>query len=449
MGCGSSRAAESRVVALCRERRVLIRVAVERRYALAATHFAYFRALAAVGDALERFVREELAVVPSPPGTPVLTLPSEGKGTSKSTGSSGDGGGSAGGSSSVTPLSHSLSDDGSHLHLSSGSEADASPEKKSGGGEGGESSSSPPRRASAASSPDHSFIRSSSAIPTMIYEGPSNQPWQNPPNSGYGYGFEYGYPPYGVPIGSPPTGRENSYYYDRPMSPPGSAAVAPSTPPPPPPPGGSAWEFFDPFSTYEQLLPEYGHGRYGMSSYASSTNSSEVREREGIPDLEDEAEVEPTKEVRKEKKVAREDSGGKESSISSSYKTESTPERNGKVGTEEKENKSSSVSSRLRSSGEDEGSSGKKKGVKFEEEISLATEESGPSSQKSLSTPTSGKLTSNGQNTRDVAEVVKEIKEHCNSAAKHGEEVSRMLEVGKLPYRSRSRMFRGYGMLWH
>nr|XP_010930667.1 nitrate regulatory gene2 protein [Elaeis guineensis] len=465
MGCGSSRAAESRVVSLCRERRELIRAAADRRYALASAHAAYFRALAAVGDSLERFVREELAVAP------VLTLPSDGKGKSKSVSSASDDGGgsrgSGGGSSSVTPLSHSLSDDGSHLHVSSGSE------RKGGGGDGGgggggvgvESSSSPPRSASAASSPNYSFMRSSTAFPTMVYEDPITQQWQHPSNSGYGYGYEYGYgygyPPYGVPIGSPLPGRENSYYYDQPMSPPVSAAAAPSTPPPPPPPEGSAWEFFDPFNTYEKLLPEYGGGRYGVTSYASSPDSSEVREKEGIPDLEDETEVEAMKKVGKEKKVVTEDSGGKESSIGS-YKTESTQEmgekdeKNGKIGSEEKESKSSSVSSRIRSNGEDDGSSGKKKGVKFEEEASFVMEESRPSSAKALSTPSSGKSSStpsngklmsdpssgNAHGPRDVAEVVKEIKGHFNSAANYGEEVSGMLEVGKLPYRSRSRMFR-------
>ncbi|EHA8589651.1 hypothetical protein COCNU_scaffold011718G000070 [Cocos nucifera] len=312
MGCGSSRAAESRVVSLCRERRELIRAAADRRYALASAHAAYFRALAAVGDSLERFVLEELAVAPSP----MLTLPSDGKGTSKSVSSASDGGG---GSSSVTPLSHSLSDDGSHLHLSSGSESKGGAGDGGGGGGGGggvELSSSPPGSASAASSPSYSFMKSSTAIPTMVYEDPNTQQWQHPSNSGYGYGYEYGYgygyPPYGVPIGSPVPGRENSYYYDQPMSPPVSVAEAPPTPPPPPPPEGSAWEFFDPFNTYEKLLPEYGGGRYGVTSYASSPDSSEVREKEGIPDLEDETEVEAMKKVGKEKKVAGEDSGAEE-----------------------------------------------------------------------------------------------------------------------------------------
>lgn len=60
--------------ALCRERVALIRAAADRRYALAAAHAAYFRSLAAVGDALRRFVASALA--PGTPGSsPVLTLP--------------------------------------------------------------------------------------------------------------------------------------------------------------------------------------------------------------------------------------------------------------------------------------------------------------------------------------------------------------------------------------
>ncbi|MFQ6649129.1 hypothetical protein Gotur_023321, partial [Gossypium turneri] len=49
-------------------------------------------------------------------------------------------------------------------------------------------------------------------------------------------------------------------------------------PPPPSPPRTSAWDFLNPFESYEN----YNH------LYTPSRDLREVREAEGIPDLEDE-----------------------------------------------------------------------------------------------------------------------------------------------------------------
>ncbi|URD72628.1 DUF630 DUF632 domains containing protein [Musa troglodytarum] len=178
MGCGSSKAEESKLVALCRERTELIRAARDRRYALAAAHAAYFRALAAVGDAFHHFVHEELAPA-SPPGSPDLVLPSsEGKRKARTgRGSAITSAAASSTSSSVTSLTHSLSPEGSHLPLSSGSESEASPQDAGGstsfadrkassvgGGGGGEVSSSSHQPFSP-TSPNSTFIRSSTAIP--------------------------------------------------------------------------------------------------------------------------------------------------------------------------------------------------------------------------------------------------------------------------------------------
>ena len=55
--------------------------------------------------------------------------------------------------------------------------------------------------------------------------------------------------------------------------------------------------FLNPFDSYDSVYPSYySHSRYG-SVVGSSPDSKEVREREGIPDLEDETEQEVTKEV--------------------------------------------------------------------------------------------------------------------------------------------------------
>ena len=70
-------------------------------------------------------------------------------------------------------------------------------------------------------------------------------------------------------------------------------------PPPPSPPRTSAWDFLYPFESGENYYP----------AYTPSRDSKELREEEGIPDLEDEdLEKEVVKEVYREQKFV--DSGG-------------------------------------------------------------------------------------------------------------------------------------------
>ena len=130
MGCGGSKVDDLPLVTRCRERKELIKAASDHRYALAAAHLLYFHSLKDVGDAIRRFVDEELVIAAassSSPGSPVLNLPSK-EGKSKN-------------SSSSTSISHSLDSSthknhhnkskikgeaqedlqDSHLHLSSGS----------------------------------------------------------------------------------------------------------------------------------------------------------------------------------------------------------------------------------------------------------------------------------------------------------------------------------------
>ncbi|URE43880.1 DUF630 DUF632 domains containing protein [Musa troglodytarum] len=419
MGCANSKAAEeSKPAELCRERVELIRAARDLRYALAAAHAAYFRALAAVGDALHRFVREELAPASALPASPVLVFPS-----SESKGKPGSVRGSvvaaaASTSSSATPLLHSLSPEGSHLPLSSASEemspraggregSDAGKKDGSGNdGAEGEESSSPPQRFWPPSS-DSSSMRSSTAMPTMVYQDPLTPPWSNSAYDGYGY--ESGYPPYGVPIASLLQEREDKMD-------PSVPAVAPGTPPPPPPPETSSWDFFNPFNFYEGFLPDYSGGRYGVRSSVSSPDINEVRKQEGIPDLEEEAEAQPMEPKKQMKEIGRKN------------------DNVGGIELADKESVSSSTNSKVRSSGEDEISTRKKKGVTFED-VSYDTEKSVPSGDKPLSAHIDEQPLS-FKGSKDVMEVAREIKEHFRSAAGCGEEVSRMLEVGKLPYQS-------------
>ncbi|XP_020087399.1 uncharacterized protein LOC109721166 [Ananas comosus] len=484
MGCRSSKPEEaSPVVALCRERRDLIRAAGERRFALAAAHAAYFRALARVGAALDRFVQEGLAAAAAAEAaaagaSPVLTLPpSEGKGKSKPkidgserNGDNGDsGGGGAASSSSLPSISRSASRD-SHLHSHSDSDHGEISEENGGievgaggvpqgeayggGGGGGFSWSNPsypfyppypppypPSYAPFSNVgnviPNYHYMKSSSTKPTTVFQEPyttySNQAFVS-------YDYEDNYPIYGYSMGStiPPVQDQTFYENAAPASP---RREAKSTAPPPPPTAaaeGSSWDFFNLFNSYEQLFPGYDRSGYAATSLTSSPNSSEVREREGIPDLEDETEQETVKEAAKERKVTGSDSGKKGSSVGSSKGA--AEHKEDEVNDEvviENESIHSSEDSEARGSVKEEQEKEevhvtKVKGVSFEDDTSLVSNGSRASKENVMSV----------HGTRDVAEVVQEIKEQFNYAASCGEEVSRILEVGRLRYRSRNKILR-------
>ncbi|KAM0854144.1 hypothetical protein ACQ4PT_050602 [Festuca glaucescens] len=449
MGCRSSRldaADVSPVAALCRERRDLICAAGDRRAALAAAHAAYFRALPRVADALARFAHEHHAA--SPPGSPVLTLPpSEPDEPSKKR--------SASSSTPHTDSGHS------HLHFHSDA-SDSDPDSaddcacdEPGHGHGVRAEIPPPAqhrqipepRASRlempwdgrpempwehasyhpsssypsfpnVAVPSYHYMRASSAQANTVYQEPygySNFATNMPSYSGYDYGYTN--PMYGVP--APP---------------------APAPPPPMPTAEVSPWDFFNPFDSYNQEIPHYNGAPNG--SFSSSPNSSEVREREGIPELEEETEHESMRESLKARKAVESTASNRIDNVDVSAKV--------KVSMEHKECEIESVgTSSVLGSGEESVCScdcdnpnanagkggavpvgddpGKVKRVSSEEHSSMVIGEDVP-------------LPSFG--TRDVAEVVEEIKEQFNSVVACGEDVARILEVGSIRYRPRSRVLK-------
>ncbi|KAL4583086.1 hypothetical protein LXL04_007650 [Taraxacum kok-saghyz] len=247
-------------------------------------------------------------------------------------------------------------------------------------------------------------------------------PHYNPYENAYGYGFSYG--------GAPP-----------PQEP-----KKPKSPPPPPPPKDDYLNFFD---AYDNGYPGYG---YGYGSMVSSPDSSEVREREGIPDLEEETETESHYEeaVKGNTYNTKRNSGegtsrsvgiennGLHSRRIPPRKSEDTPmaahdeasmnsvpsennEGAQPVDIEVDKHSSETV-------GMGEGYEGKK-GVSFDvDEDSIVEIES--SILSSLTT-----LSVHGS--RDLQEVVNEIKDEFEVAFGYGKEVALMLEAGKLPYQSR------------
>lgn len=454
MGCGGSKVDDYPLVTLCRERKELIRAAAEHRYALASAHISYFRSLRDVGDALRRFVDEELLIAAtSPLDSPVLTLPSqEGKRSNRN--KSGKNVGNSKGSSSSTSIPHTVSPhspeedagEGSHLHLSSGSESELSfsssghihiensPESQR------QYHSPPPMRWSPPGMNSYSYsyyMKSAPAPPNVVYEEPQrstteDQQWGN--SGGYAYpGYPYG----------------NAEYYGYPHYNPQPSP--PAAPPSPPSPKVSAWDFLNPFDSYDSVYPSYySESKYG-SATGSSPDSKEVREREGIPDLEDETEQEVTKEVSRKEKIPKDyvnkNSGegtsrsvpmqrGEETSSwtvpqKKSDNTRSDQRKERKEIKEIKEIRSSPDT--IVSESSEEGSA-KKKSVSFEEASVREIESSKQSSMTTLS----------AHGTRDLQEVVKEIRDEFETASGFGKEVSMLLEVGKLPYQPRGTLFKGW-----
>ncbi|TVU36960.1 hypothetical protein EJB05_18919, partial [Eragrostis curvula] len=435
--------------ALCRERAALIRAAADRRFALAAAHAAYFRSLAAVGDALRRFTVAALAPsTPSPGSSPVLTLPpSPAKPVAATVSSLPP---SPSSSSTVSPLSHSLSDDDLE-------EAALGATHRGGGGGGSE-------KAAASSSTTHHrhYMRRSPTVPNVVYEDPNNAQAQytqgsGEPSYGYGYGYGYGYASY--PYG--PYGEVVAEEI-RPET------TAPRPPPSPPTAETSPWDFFDPFTHYDQFVEDYSRGNLPTNS----PNYAELRRMEGIPELEDEAELEAHASKPSTSRAADQNAKGKgpipENGASSSdpsaggklQRKGSEPppgSADGEVGKPVPSNatsknmegaKKSSETVKATVTGDIAGSSsnGKKKSVAFDDEDAIRPAEGGGGGEshgKSVqSTVSSGSFSPLHHGTRDVAEAMDEIKEQFDEAVNCGAEVSKLLEVGKAPRRTTPRVLR-------
>ncbi|KAF8046713.1 hypothetical protein N665_3482s0001, partial [Sinapis alba] len=511
MGCGGSKVDDQPLVILCRERKELIKAASYHRSALAAAHLAYFQSLCDVGESIKRFVDEELVVAGSnnnsSPDSPVLTLPSdEGKKRKIS-------------SSSTTSVSHSVveedgdedGEEGSHLHLSSGSEFDSGSDSGSDDSLGHIHIETIPK------------VEKEQPLPAAYPPGypPSYPPGYQP---GYSAGYQYPVEGWGF-MGENPNPNPNPYqgmYFMKKSAPPSRPVVfqpenhrvengqwqpensygysnaagyygypeqrrAPPSParPPPSPPTVSTWDFLNVFDTYDYNRAGAGEssaagvGYYpaasGVKSSSSSLDSREVREREGIPELEDETEQETLKHAKRkgvekmkehipenepskwsqqddvhERKIKKrgDDSGEGtsrevpmvESSFSSKTVSSFTSSEEGSEFHHVNEGEERSSSHELaghetvarKSVGEVEEEYVRKKGVSFELEENIATsfdvESSKISSLSALSVHA----------TRDLREVVKEIKSEFEVASSHGKEVAVLLEVSKLPYQQKS-----------
>ncbi|XP_013685244.2 protein ALTERED PHOSPHATE STARVATION RESPONSE 1-like isoform X3 [Brassica napus] len=452
MGCGGSKIDDQQLVILCRERKDLIKTASHHRTALAVAHLVYLQSLRDVGEAIQRFVDEESVVSSSA----VLTLPSdEGKPKKRK------------GSISSTSISHSVieeeedGEDGSHLNLSSGSESGLEDD-------------------------DHIQI-DTTPEPDLNRSKQTFSPGYPPPGYPTGYappGYPYPYPVGGW--GFNPNPNQGMYYMKKSSTPSqpfvfkpenhrvepsdpgyfinpgitgsgylpnpnfsGYPPPSPAKPPPalPSPPRASTWDFLNVFDTYD-----YGNARSRaapsyLASISSSPDSKEVREREGIPELEEVSEHEVIKQVYRQRPKRTTPLKKVKETVPLPEELATDSETVSTFSGSDVESDFHYVKSSNSSSGQETivetESYGNKKGV------SLELEEEASTSSSSFDVESSSKMSSftslSIRGTREIKGVVEEIKSEFEIASSCGKEVAMLLEVSKLPYQHKDKGgFKGF-----
>ncbi|PIN25742.1 hypothetical protein CDL12_01536 [Handroanthus impetiginosus] len=440
MGCATSKLDDSPAVALCRERCAFLDEAVRQRYAFAEAHVAYLHSLKAIGVSLDRFFSQEIDGSGEGPPSPVLNLPAQRKGDPHLPETSG---------SPLEKIQHHLpsrSDSGSHLHFDSedehGSDSESlhrhdvsspvhqqhlhygeyTPDYDSlnlnlpGAGGGGYMNinymkkqatpsvlhTEPPMRPETMHMGEPS-ASSSSYYPYPTYSNINQNPGPSYPIYNYNNNYN-GHPNYtnygaggGFFGGSSPPARYGGSFSSQPAV--ASSSKAP--PPPPSPPSSSAWDFLNPFESFEKYYPPY----------TPSRDSREVREEEGIPELEDEDD-EVVKEVHGNQKFV--DSGR-----SSYSKPGALEEDAGVVNDAELQYRA-------------------RPGVGMESdpmeyEVQMEDKKVVDAYERSKDRANAAGFKPRGF--KGDSEVVKEIQVQFERASESGSELAKFLEVGKFPYK--------------
>lgn len=425
MGCASSKLDDLPAVALCRERCTFLDEAIHQRYAFAEAHIAYIHSLKGIGKSLRNYVHQELsnsssATVIGSSSPP----PPHRKGDPEA---------------SKSPLHHlnnhhSHSNPDTHLQFYSDSDSDESgslhhsdhisPWHSPGGDQMRNFGSIESDQGRYSGGVLHMNPMKNKATPSVVFEqrpspetvhhmgesssSSSYYPYNNYMSSSSGsnpYPY-YGHPPnYGGGIGGYYGGSTPPPYGFMPVS----SAVAPqaaassSKPPPPPPspPQASAWDFLNPFESVDKYY----------SQYTPSRDSREVREEEGIPDLEDEDyQHEVVKEVHGHQKFAA-DVGGKH------LKAAAVDDNVGETDV-------SHYQTRPSVSMDNEG---------VEYDVHVVDKKVVDDEERSKDRGGGAAFKGRG-GSGDVFEVVKEIEAQFQRASESGNEIAQLLEVGKLPY---------------
>ncbi|KAL8092166.1 uncharacterized protein LOC141689222 [Apium graveolens] len=434
MGCASSKLDDQPAVALCRDRCNFLNDAIHHRFALADAHLAYFTSLKSIGISLHRFFHLRFTSSPAPP---ILPLPTHRK---------------LDPSPLASPIHHIHSHSnsaGSHLQFNSSDEDVSDSEHL--------------HLHSDSDSPihnhnhnyNHNIQNNNDMYGRLNYIDHETLAQYNNNDTGHFMNINYmrrnrtpsvlyeqrppvsetvkfgdfsssassssAYNPYmysnnnsNNQVASTSYGNYNNSYggFFGSLPPenviPAANVVSTSKPPPSPPRGGSAWDFLNPFETFQDYYPP---------THTPSMNSKELREEEGIPDLEDEDEV--LKEVQGNQKFVDEGGGshvGREEYMKATM--ENVVEGKGKESRRDSE--LHYRSSRARESVDED---------PVEYEVHMIDKKVVDKNEDK-----SGGHRPGLKIFRDDSEVVKEIQIQFERASEMGNELSKMLEIGKHPH---------------
>ncbi|XP_074285917.1 uncharacterized protein LOC141611302 [Silene latifolia] len=465
MGCATSKIDDLPAVILCRQRLDYLNQSLHHRYALSDCHLSYSHSLRSLGDTLHHFFDAASTLPPPvvtklPQNDNVLSAPPRH-------------------SSSSGHLSHSDDSGGSHLHFHSDSDHEPNNHHHNNNGGHIEDISD---SGSDIGSPGHHHISNSNMNSNSTYPYPYPYPYPGEGGGGVGGGgggfMQMNYmkkhvtqsvsyeqrPVYSETIqyGEASTSNATPFYYPNQFNqinysnpygygnyggdngvPRGgggggastSKAAAAAVVPPPPPPATSAWDFLNPFESIESSYPPYT---------PSSRDSREVREEEGIPELEDEDfDHEVVKEVlHSHQKLVDESHVGRPSTSSGGGGG------GGKGGERESDVREvESIESISDDEDDDEGGvrevrEGKgENGMEYEVRMvdkKVVGDEVGKAEQTGKG---GGGRGGGGGGFKNVYEVVKEIQIQFERAATAGDHLTKVLEVGKLRYQRKNPAF--------
>lgn len=420
MGCSSSKLEDLEALALCRKRCDLLAQAISHRYALADAHSAYAETLRSVGVALHRVLDGGHGVHPD--SSPVLTLPGQRKGDPLPISSLSSAPAATLPAAAIfTAQSRSRSQSGSHIqfHSDDSDSDDISPLHSEGESPAHLHSDHHETVGGGPTYVNLHYAKSNPPPPSVSIEQPMGSHEQvqygtvsEPSSSSYPYGYPYPTQnPNSYPQPLPYAYQPNYYGFYGSSSPPpemnqpipadaganSKASTSQAAPPPPSPPRTSAWDFLNPFEAVDSYY----------RSYSPSRSSKEVREDEGIPDLEED-EQEVIKEAYGDHKFVASASAG------------ALPEQPNKSASVEKDDVI----------GNSVGSSSYHSGPKGDDDVVIEKNVVNHELQKPVEVRRSVVAPRRYHN---VSEVASEIRVQFEGAAESTKELAKMLEVGKHP----------------
>ncbi|KAG5245119.1 nitrate regulatory gene2 protein [Salix suchowensis] len=401
MGVGMSKVDRLELVSLCEERKELIKAAVDCRYELVSAHIMYVQSFLDMGNALHRFLEEDLEI--------------------------------------ISDFSCDCSDEDSHLKFSSSdleSETDSVHEHLH---FSGESSESEKDFQSGANSDGH-MGNMSSGVPAGSrhrYPDPDNDDVYVPivdtryPQENNKLALDAPMDTSKNKVTYAPDGNWESvknpmdfpYYYG--FWPLLAPAATPS-----PEPAGFAWKF-NPFITEVDDVYHYYNYYFQENIIGDRAESDDfevrkIREEEGIPDLEDDTDQSIVKKTRYKKKSSEKDTNGDSGA---------DPKNDDHVQSEqEKESKNMPDEENAMACSSSRGL------IKIEQESKM---DEGESSQEARSFTCNGECTETDIHSPwGLQQAVKEIKNAFETSFIYGQEVSILLEAGKLPYQTTGAKFK-------